>query len=973
MIQIIILNIIIVLLNQAKLIYKMIIFKLDDKLYKTYKNLFTLLCNKFNLINNYILYNIHIGEKKICNIDLIYSKKEQSYYNIILKNNNLNITGFNFQNFIPIYTNNKDYLVITNLPSLIINNYNNNKNIDILFYYDPNNKGKILNVDKFKQLKIEKNIISNLDIYLEKILYLQFLNNLKNVMNIKKYKLISCHYAYILGLSLSASYKMLLEIPNIISTIAMAFKYIENNGTLLLFFTIINVNIPVVKQILSLLSYGFKTVEIIDNNINQNILIGVPEYYIKCTGFKDNIKDELINKLIDIAINTVDYTYETCEVLDYYDDYTMKKPNHSLFYNKKDDKQDKLEKKNNKTSSLSSTKKSSSSTKKAKLPVKQIYYIEDLELSEIDTIMKDKTIEFKVSNLTNKLETIFVSYFEMVNNLILNSIAKDKNGKLYVKPSAILQKDITNLTKLINMFEYNKLPYNKHALQVVLNKKDEVLEQFYSLDTQLNYILIHYNDKTSKTYNKHALENIKSKSLQPYKYNILAEYYERINSANKVKQYLLDDLNAKYENKIDDDNEHENKINIKHILYKFDYLFGFSKNLCHYINDNNVNNINSLPIYVGNSFLKLWEILSSFNIIPCSSKTFKVFHLAEPTGQMIICAKHWAERKCSSLDMKNYDWVANTFNPYNTNITNSNITNSSIDNSQGDEYELIKNYYNRWLWGADNSGDITNSDNIKSIMNDIKNKWLSKNNSKLDLIISDGSILPNNTDELFRQKFELAKVISVLACSSIGGSCCIKHYIPYKIVYNYNTKDNTTTNPTDILESSGFFINYLYLYYVVFDSIRLFKPHTSNADTTEFYIIGKGFTGIENSQLEKLFKLLDNFELNGNLIEHNKIPETFIMQINNFLKSMSDTNILSIEKQNLLLTCYKNESDEKHNSESECKIDSDSDSKIKSKCQSKKYKQTNKILRCDKFLNPKNIKNIVESKYKEWVKTFDFE
>ena len=44
-------------------------------------------------------------------------------------------------------------------------------------------------------------------------------------------------------------------------------------------------------------------------------------------------------------------------------------------------------------------------------------------------------------------------------------------------------------------------------------KKDEVLEQFYSLDTQLNYILIHYNDKTSKTYNRHALENIKSKSL----------------------------------------------------------------------------------------------------------------------------------------------------------------------------------------------------------------------------------------------------------------------------------------------------------------------------------------------------------------------------------------------------------------------------------------------------------------------------
>ena len=935
----------------------MIISKLDDKYYKTYKFLFYYIYNKFIIINKNLLYNFALQDSFDKCFNKSYYFYTSFYNNIILKKKSSIYSGFNFNHFIikKYYKNNNNCLIITNNRSIILNSYKNiDKTIDIILYPDINYDEE--RIKYYENTYFNKIKYGNIFSSLFKDKYLQFLKNLKNeskniniLVPTKKYNIITCHYAYIYTLSLSSSYKMLLEIPNIISTITMALKYIEKNGTLLLFWTIININIPVVKQILSLLSYCFKTVEIIDNNINQNILIGVPEYYIKCTEYKDNIKDELINKLIDIAIKTIEYTYETCDILDYYDDYTVKHPNNSLFYNKQDDKQDKIYDKS--SFSYSRTKKSSSSTKssstkKAKQPVKpvkQIYYIEDLELPEIDTIMKNKTIEFKVSNLTNKLETIFVSYFEMVNNLILNSIAKDKNGKIYVKPSAILQKDITNLTKLINMFEYNKLPYNKHALQVVLNKKDEVLEQFYSLDTQLNYILIHYNDKTSKTYNKHALENIKSKSLQPYKFEILSNYYERINSANKVKQFLLDDLNAKYENKIDDDNEHENKINIKHILYKFDYLYGFSKNLCHYINNNNVNNINSLPIYVGNSFLKLWEILSSFNIIPYSAKQFKVFHLAEPTGQMIICAKHWVERKCSSLDMKNYDWLANTFNPYNTNNTTGNI-----DNSQGDEYELIKNNYNRWLWGADNSGDITNSDNIKSIMNDIKNKWLSKNNSKLDLIISDGSILPNNTDELFRQKFELAKVVSVLACSSIGGSCCIKHYIPYKTVYNY---DNTV--PTDILETSGFFINYLYLYYVVFDSIRLFKPHTSNADTTEFYIIGKGFTGIENSQLEKLFKLLDNFELNGNLIEHNKIPETFIMQINNFLKSMSDTNILSIEKQNLLLTCYKNESDEKQ--------------------EDKTYKKTNKILRCDKFLNPKNIKNIVESKYKEWVKTFNFE
>ena len=36
----------------------------------------------------------------------------------------------------------------------------------------------------------------------------------------------------------------------------MSLKYIKNNGTLLLFWTIINVNIPIVKQILSLLNHS---------------------------------------------------------------------------------------------------------------------------------------------------------------------------------------------------------------------------------------------------------------------------------------------------------------------------------------------------------------------------------------------------------------------------------------------------------------------------------------------------------------------------------------------------------------------------------------------------------------------------------------------------------------------------------------------------------------------------------------------
>ena len=52
------------------------------------------------------------------------------------------------------------------------------------------------------------------------------------------------------------------------------------------------------------------------------------------------------------------------------------------------------------------------------------------------------------------------------------------------------------------------------------------------------------------------------------------------------------------------------------------------------------------------------------------------------------------------------------------------------------------------------------------------------------------------------------------------------------------------------------------------------------------------------------------------------IPESFLKQINNFLEAISNLNIISIEKQNLLLTCYKNIAE----------------------TDIKKYQQTNKIL-----------------------------
>ena len=952
--------------------------KLNDKYKNKYKYLFNYSYSKFNLINNNILYNFIFNGKKICNIDFKYSHNEQIYSNIIQAINYKHFkTSFNYQYLIvnKYYKKDTNNLLISNFKSIINNIYDTNKNnnIDTILYFDKNlNSYNNKNDYEFVQSQIkyleyqQKKINGKFFFTLTLNIYKIFLNNLKNNIennNIlipkKKYDIISCHIGYINSLGLTASYKMSLEIANIISTIGMSLKLLEKDGTLLLFWTLINVNIPIIKKILSLLSYGFKNIEIIDNDINQNLLIGVPEYYINCSGYKDNISNDLINKLLDSAIESIEYNYAICDVLDYYEDYTEKHPNHSLFYNKSDEehklKKNKLTKKNSSQSStslLSSSLSSSSLTRKStshnKSTIKPIYYIEDINIPELDKIMKDSHLQFKVSVLANKLEGIFIGYFEMVNNLILNAITKDRNGNLKVKKEAILQKDITNLTKLIAMFEHNKLPYNKHALKVLLKKKDEIIDHFYSLDTPVNQKLIHYTDRMSKMLSKSALSHFKSSKTikKRYDFDNLNDYYAKIKIAHQVKNKLLEDVNfEKYLKKTPKSLQHT--------------IDEFSSGLSDYINNKELTNnkFDKLPIKINNSFLKLWEILDTFKLISHNANKFKVLHLCEAPGQMIVCTRYWVEQNCEKLsaNMNNYDWMANSLNPYNYDTRTK--YSKKFGNVFSDNYGLIKDNYDKWLWGSDNTGDITNVNNIKSIMNTVKKQWLeensgnsnsnSSNSNKLDLIISDGSI-SLNMNSLYIQKLDLAQLLTVISCSSIDGNCCVKHYIPYK---NINDVGNSSDSIHTTVESSSFFIGYLYMYYSVFDSISLYKPNTSNPNNGEFYVIGKGFKGIEEEQLKNLMSILSQFTLNSCIIEKEHIPETFISQINNFLESMSNINILAIEKQNLLLTCYKNlGEDELEN----------------------KYEETNKILKCNNFLDEKKIDNMIIPKYKEWIKTFNF-
>ena len=131
--------------------------------------------------------------------------------------------------------------------------------------------------------------------------------------------------------------------------------------------------------------------------------------------------------------------------------------------------------------------------------------------------------------------------------------------------------------------------------------------------------------------------------------------------------------------------------------------------------------------------------------------------------------------------------------------------------------------------------------------------------------------------------------------------------------------------------------------------------------------------------LTNLYYILDNFKLNDGLIKENNIPETFTIQIINFLKKINKLNINTVKKYNLLLTCYKETNDkEKENKKKYSKTKYSKNSKnskeqLQSYNLSNTYKLSNKLFDCSLIFNKDFKNNVLVPRYKKWIQINNFE
>lgn len=242
---------------------------------------------------------------------------------------------------------------------------------------------------------------------------------------------------------------------------------------------------------------------------------------------------------------------------------------------------------------------------------------------------------------------------------------------------------------------------------------------------------------------------------------------------------------------------------------------------------------------INRAFYKYWEIVHEFNL-ECSPEEL-VIHLAEAPGGFIQASNYLISKTKKSKSKAIVDDEGFT----SVTIKKRDRTFNIISMSLNKDLPIYKNYnlpsYNTSLvnskilltYGIDNTGDLTNIENIKFLSNLVK-----KSKKKVSIITADGGFDEGtefNNKEQLHYSLIIHEIIGALILGNTGTHFVLKMYDIY------------TRTSLEIL----YLLNYIY------KDIFIFKPKTSRPTNSEKYIICKYMNAelVSDELLEKLFKL----------------------------------------------------------------------------------------------------------------------
>jgi len=287
---------------------------------------------------------------------------------------------------------------------------------------------------------------------------------------------------------------------------------------------------------------------------------------------------------------------------------------------------------------------------------------------------------------------------------------------------------------------------------------------------------------------------------------------------------------TKIKDNIDNDEIQSNWERVKKIGNPYELIFT--------MNVDKKNNSICILSPLSRSFFKLIEILNEFDLISDRNVPVNVGCFAEGPGGFI-----------ESIFYKRRNKRDNIYG-YTLRNSNKNIPGWEKLNEMKKNNELLNICVNNEY------RNLYNEEDLRYIFDKHKNSF--------DLITADGGFdysVDFNNQEKLSQKMILSEIICALYTQKIGGHFIIKVF--------------------DLFSSLT--LSLVYLLYIFYEEMYIYKPKTSRPANSEKYIIVKNFKGCTEKQRENLLKCLLNFSLDEKFTGLNfKITNNFIYEMNTF-------------------------------------------------------------------------------------------
>lgn len=263
---------------------------------------------------------------------------------------------------------------------------------------------------------------------------------------------------------------------------------------------------------------------------------------------------------------------------------------------------------------------------------------------------------------------------------------------------------------------------------------------------------------------------------------------------------------------------------------------------------------------ITNAWVKMYELLHTYNLFKEFKSDVKTFHLCEHPGAFVFATKYYVEQ---FLKLKH--------NFYYQSLKPTDVNNKIFK----PDPQLLKDYPDSLDYGPFN-GDITNKQNIqyyRSVYS--QTKINTKTNTKIDLITSDCGL--DFSSDFNKQELGLYKVYLGALTSAISLASENTHYI-FKM-FSFNTK-----KMLELLQIACLF----------WERVDLVRLLTTKSMSGEVYCVCLNFNYKHdvNEALSVLFKYMEEDVHSENFVL-NKLDPTFVEQCVNHHKLLTVRRITS--------------------------------------------------------------------------------